>query len=356
MLAVCSIRLDLSVATWNQSMVEISQLAAVDVIGTSLVNLPQPWSNLLLDFVKSEDTRSLRVKFDNRLLLNLHKSMGEDTAPSDNGQDELFIIIEKTDEMQLAESRLLHKERLASIGQVAAGVAHEIGNPVTGIACLAQNIKLDSAATDTHKIADQILEQTDRISTILQSLAFFVHGDSRGKKHKAKVEVRDCVDDTITLLSLSPKYNQFNNHCEPGLYIAGDPQRLSQVFVNTLTNALDASPEGASIEIRAYAEQGEIRIEIEDRGYGISADTINNIFEPFFTTKNPGEGTGLGLAIVRSIVNEHMGTIVAKSPVMENQEISGVSVNPPDLRLPGTVIMISIPEYPSSENILEIPD
>lgn len=350
MLAVCSIRADFSVATWNQTMAEISQLPAIDVIGTSLVNLPQPWSRLLLDFVESENTQSLSVKFDNQLLLNLHKSTGEDTGTSRNSQDELFIIIEKTDETQLAESRLLHKERLASIGQVAAGVAHEIGNPVTGIACLAQNLKLDSVDSNTHKIADQILEQTDRISTILQSLAFFVHGDSQGKKHKTKVELRDCVNDTITLLSLGHKYNQFYNHCEPELYIAGDSQRLSQVFVNTLTNARDASPEGASIEIRACTEQGGIRIEIEDQGYGIAADTINNIFEPFFTTKDPGEGTGLGLAIARSIINEHMGTIVAKSPVMQNLEISEDSASQSEPRLPGTVIIISIPEYPSSKN------
>lgn len=370
MLAVCSIRPDYSIATWNQAMEVFSDLAAQEVIGSSLFRLPQPWRHRLLDFVESEATQSLRVEFNNHLLLNLHKATMEGSALSNNHGDELFIVIEKTNETHLLDSPLLHKERLASIGQVAAGVAHEIGNPVTGIACLAQNIKIETNDSKMQAIANQILEQTDRISTILQSLTYFVHGESQGKKLKTRVQIKSCIDNAINLLSLAHKDSngRFDSHCPPDLFVAGDSQRLTQVFINILTNARDASPEEACVEIKAKSENGEIRVQVLDQGPGIPAEMINSIFEPFFTTKDPGKGTGLGLAIVKSIINEHMGKIYAESPVKRpmknllrssvNNSVRSQEKSPAEksktqadnTEYPGTRLTVLLPEYKSSDS------
>ena len=227
---------------------------------------------------------------------------------------------------------MLHNERLASIGQLAAGVAHEVGNPITGIACLAQNLLMETDAPDLQELARQILEQTARISTILQSLVNFAHSGKSGS-HRAKVpvDVRQCITEAIKLLSLSQKHQGiiFVTAFPETIYVVGDAQRLAQVFVNILANAGDASKPGDQVSIECHLEDETVRITIIDQGHGMSTNDISRMYEPFFTTKDPGQCTGLGLAIVTSIIEEHHGAIQASSPG------NGL----------GTCISITLPQY-----------
>ena len=209
------------------------------------------------------------------------------------------------------EQRLSHNERLASIGRLAAGVAHEIGNPVTGIACLAQNLKAENHDPELRDASQQILEQTQRISRIVQSLVGFARADSPSQSREG-VEIRAVVEEAIQLLQLAPEGRdfEFENACGAGVLVAGDSQRLTQVFINLLGNARDASPPGGRIVTRASTHGPQVRIEIEDFGSGLPAGEIRNtLFEPFVTTKQTGKGTGLGLALVHGIVTEHEGRI-----------------------------------------------
>jgi len=203
-------------------------------------------------------------------------------------------------------------QRLASIGQLATGVAHEIGNPVTGIACLAQDLRADLAhAPAASEGLNRILTQTDRISRIVGSLSNYSHAGAPDEHPAENLNLHQVVHEAINLVSLSHagKQMQYDNRCDPELMVNGYAQKLVQVFVNLLTNATDASEPGQAITIETEIRAGNVRISVRDQGKGIAEEHLPRIFEPFFTTKMVGEGTGLGLSLTYNIVHEHGGTI-----------------------------------------------
>lgn len=293
-------------------MSEVTGFDTRQAIGASLSSLPE-WGELLAAFARGEE-----LKQRNELVANgVRRQISLQKAKVGVEGDDTVIVVEDITEAALLEQQLVHKERLASIGQLAAGVAHEIGNPITGIACLAQNLKIEGEQNEIHKLSDQILEQTERISTILNSLVNFAHqGNKDSKPQKVPIDIKQCIDEAVNLLSLSRKEDGaiLVNRCDSNLLIAGDPQRLCQVFVNILSNALDASRAGEDITVSAHNLDDMVSVEIIDKGHGISSAHLQHVFEPFYTTKDPGKGTGLGLAIVSSIIEEHQGSIVVDSP------------------------------------------
>ena len=314
--AVCSINKEFQVLTWNNAMEKLAGVPSDKIVGSSLATLATQWYDLLYGFATAEDLhwpkREL-VAGNRRLLVNLHKASIENMPAA---QGDLVLVIEDITDEHMLEEQLMHNERLASIGQLAAGVAHEIGNPITGIACLAQNLKIETDQPDLVELSDQILEQTERISAILQSLVNFSHGGNINvRRPSVPVDLKQCTDEAINLLSLSHRDDgiTFDNHCPAGLTVLGDAQRLAQVFVNVLTNARDASEKNSTVTIDGKLIGDLVEVRITDQGHGIPSDHLKHVFEPFYTTKNPGEGTGLGLAIVNSIVEEHRGSITAES-------------------------------------------
>jgi signal transduction histidine kinase len=211
----------------------------------------------------------------------------------------------------------VHSERLASIGRLAAGVAHEIGNPITGIACLAQNLREERDEDgEIREISQQINDQTKRVSRIVQSLMNFAHAGALHSNNEA-VSLAAITHEAIGLLQLNRRNAavQFFNLCAPEHCVEGDPQRLAQVLINLLSNARDAMPEGGIIRIGSEADEHTVTLSVEDQGSGIPKAIMDRLYEPFFTTKDPGAGTGLGLALVYSIVEEHYGQIIIDSPV-----------------------------------------
>lgn len=328
--AVCSFGVDGEVLTWNHAMTQLTGIDSEAIIGSPAKAIDEPWLSLLTEFAEQDVTHVLKKRVDSGDLtrwLNLHKAAIEESL---SRQDNLVIVIEDITENQLLEDKLLHSERLASIGKLAANVAHEIGNPITGIACLAQNLKLETENSEMKEMSDQILDQTERISAILQSLVNFAHSGQQATHPMLPVQLKQVIAEAIQLLALSPKNKDvgFINQCDPNLITSGDSQRLYQVFVNLLSNAQDASNPLDDILIMSRADDNRIVIEIIDKGSGIPANCIDKVFEPFFTTKEPGQGTGLGLAIVYSIIEEHFGEIQVESPVKlsASQSDSGTKV------------------------------
>ncbi|MBD2860009.1 PAS domain S-box protein [Spongiibacter sp. KMU-158] len=318
-IGVCSLGSDQEILLWNKTMSAISGVASHQVLGSSMLDLPDAWANCLLTFGSCSDVHWSRHELNTpagKLWLNLHK-----TESQIQGRDELIIVVEDITDTQLLESELTHQERLASIGRLAAGVAHEIGNPVTGIACLAQNLRYESDNPDTLESAEQIVKQTQRITSIVQSLVNFAHtGSNHHAPGQGSANVQHCAEEAIQLLSLDreAKHIQFENRCDPQYCVQADTQRLVQVFVNLLSNARDASPNGSVVTIAAeLAEHSEahLQITVTDQGEGIDQSLQDRLFEPFFTTKEPGKGTGLGLALVYSIVKDFSGTITIESPL-----------------------------------------
>ncbi|TGN38349.1 ATP-binding protein [Marinobacter confluentis] len=330
----CSMGDDGEILMWNNAMEDLTGITADDVVGAKLLALPEHWHLLLDDFNSGEDLHRYKHRLDlggRPHWLNLHKAA---LAGPDHPEGGSIILVEDQTETRLLEDELMHSERLASVGRLAAGVAHEIGNPVTGISSLAQNLKLETEDPDILSTADQIQQQTRRISTILQSLMNFARTGNHAHANRYEpVLIRRCVDESINLLSLSDKGLgiRYLNDCPDGLMVLGDEQRLVQVFINLLANARDASPDGGEVRISGKHDGYSAMIEVTDEGSGIPPQQLDHIFEPFYTTKAPNQGTGLGLSLVYSIVEEHYGNIQVDSPLHADRG--------------GTAVRIRLPAY-----------
>jgi signal transduction histidine kinase len=340
-MGVCSLAKDQEILMWNKAMEELTEIPAQRVVGSRLSTLGEPWRELLQSFIElpDEHLHNQRLALDGQTRgLNLHKAaIAEPLAPGNSG---LVLLVEDLTETQLLEDKLVHSERLASIGRLAAGVAHEIGNPITGIACLAQNLREEREGDgELTEISQQIIEQTKRVSRIVQSLMSFAHSGSH-QNSEEPVCLADVARDAIALLSLNKRSIevQFFNLCDPDHWACGDSQRLAQVLINLLSNARDASPPGGAIRVRSEALEHSVELIVEDEGSGIPKAIIDRLFEPFFTTKDPGEGTGLGLALVYSSVEEHYGQITLDSPADPEQQR-------------GTRIRVSLPRHVETTSI-----
>jgi len=320
-MGVISLGADREIIGWNRAMEELTGITAADTIGSRLADLDPPWGDFLTEFSRDDNPhqpqQSLEVERKTRWL-SLHKSevLGTGTSEQAGGQ---VVVIEDITELRHMEAHLAHNERLASIGRLAAGVAHEIGNPVTAIACLAQNLDSETDAEEQLESSQQILEQTRRITRIVESLVTFSHSGGIKQSQHVPVNIRDTVDEAVSLLLLDPDHRQqpFANQCEPEHWVQGDPQRLLQVFINLLGNAADASADKQPVIIRCEAADEVLDVIVEDQGHGIPDELRDALFEPFVTSKPPGRGTGLGLALVYSIIEEHLGAIRVESPITE---------------------------------------
>lgn len=324
---VCSLGQDGEILMWNHSIAKLTTIDTTDVTGSYLHTLLEPWGKLLGDFIHSPEPHlyKQRVEFQGSYRwLNLHKtiiSKSLDYANNDQSNNERVIVLEDATDLQLLENELLHSERLASIGRLAAGVAHEIGNPVTGIACLAQNLRYDTDNPESLATGKEILVQTERVSRIVQTLVNFAHSGSDNAGYRQEsVHLKPCIDEAIHLLQLNKDAREifFENHSDENCYALGDTQRLLQVLVNLLSNARDASPTGEKVTIECVTRAPHVFIYVTDSGSGISEKNQDQIFDPFFTTKEPGEGTGLGLSLAYSIINDLGGNISLESPAHKN--------------------------------------
>ncbi len=336
---VCSIADNDHVYIWNQKQAELTGIDERDARDRTLRSLDAPWGDTLADFVASPDTvsRRQRVTVGSRTLtINLHKADIGTPAGIDNALAGQVILVEDRTNLDLLESELAHSERLASVGRLAAGVAHEIGNPLTGIASLAQNLRHDVREPDAPQLvndqANEILHQVGRIDTIVHSLLGFSHAGESQSDQLAVVSLNTVVADALQLVQLDPQARDFTFSASVAddLAVAGDPNQLSQVFVNLINNACQASPVGGTIDIEGYRGDGYCHIAVSDNGTGIDPDLREKIFDPFFTTKRVGEGTGLGLSIVHGIVSRHEGRVR-----IEDRE-------------QGATIVVSLPETPAA--------
>ncbi|MEE4661101.1 MAG: ATP-binding protein [Halieaceae bacterium] len=323
-IGVMSLGRDGEILMWNRSMEDVTAVRSEDIVGSYLSSLPNAWARLLGDFVGSgktvEHKLHLQEPGSRGRWISLHRAAVE--SSSGMSEDEVIVVEDLTD-YALLEQELLHNERLASVGRFAAGVAHEIGNPVTGIACLAQNLAVENDIGAVPEAAGTILKQTERITRIVESLVNFSHTgrDVTDPSQLTPVNLADCVDEAVHLLELdrSAKSIRFENRCDREQLVLADSQRLLQVFINLLGNARDASDAGASVEISAESAVNQLHVHVTDHGSGIPAAQQGQVFDPFFTTKEPGEGTGLGLSLVYSIVEGMGGRIRLQSPLQQGR-------------------------------------
>ena len=318
-LGVCATDNQGKIVLWNLALEVMTGVEAKQLIGTVLNRLPHPWDGLLSGFARTAEDHSYRMELPvagRPRWYNLHKAAYADPVIEGAGPSRpgMVMLIEDLTDLGNLEAELAHSDRLASVGRLAAGVAHEIGNPVTGIASLAQNLRHEDDPELMRQSIEEIIEQTRRISDILGTLKSF----SRGSRHLQQREtfaLSDAVDQAVHLLQLTHQHDgiRFEASCPQHIVMTGNHQQLSQVLVNLLSNAADASQPGDRVDLLARASDGEAIIEVMDQGQGIPDELQETIFEPFYTTKPTGQGTGLGLSLAYKIIEDHNGTLTIDS-------------------------------------------
>jgi len=317
-LGVCSIAADGTVFLWNSTMEAYTGIAESAARNRTPAQLPQPWNELLKNFAESNETHRFRCHITHEgrtVTFNLHKADVGDSGNSQDASAGQVILMEDRTDLDTLESELAHSERLASVGRLAAGVAHEIGNPLTGIASIAQTLQHDAQeaqSSDDESVNEQahdILNQVDRINTIVRSLLSFSHAEEFAAPSFQSVDLTSSVTDSLRLVRLSPDIRNINFKVDmpEQLMVQGDANQLAQVFVNLINNACDATGPVGTITITGTEHQQQAQIDVCDNGSGIDPAIQEQVFEPFFTTKEVGRGTGLGLSLVYSIVSNHGG-------------------------------------------------
>jgi PAS domain S-box-containing protein len=272
----------------------------------------------------------------------------------EEGRQNLQLALEELEgaykELKATQSKILQQEKMASIGQLAAGVAHEINNPmafissnlgtldkyvnrltefiqtqsevigslhtteaIEGLKGKQKELKLDYITEDIKGLITESLDGSERVRKIVQGLKSFARVDEAEYKY---ADINECIESTINIVWNELKYKatlkkDYGNLPLTKCY----PQQINQVFMNLLINAGHAIESQGEITIKTWAEDGSIWVAISDTGHGIPKEDLNKIFEPFFTTKEVGKGTGLGLSITYEIVQKHDGEITVESEV-----------------------------------------
>lgn len=247
-----------------------------------------------------------------RLLLNA--ALAPLRTPEGDTAGTMIILEDITARVQL-EEQLQLSDKMASIGLLAAGVAHEVNTPLTGISSFTQMLLESTESSDPRTpLLEKIERQTFRAAKIVNGLLNLARpgrSDAAGP-----VDINVVINDVMVLLE--HQLQTGNIHIQRELsasptVVQGVEFKLQQVFLNLFLNARDAMPSGGSLSVTSHVEDGRAVIVVADTGTGISDDALTRIYDPFFTTKAVGQGTGLGLSITYGVIQEHHGSIECKS-------------------------------------------
>jgi len=308
------------ITSWNN--------AAEQITGYRFEEIRTNWKTVFGDSIKglfghTDDLKARPVRFEGHItkhdsskaMLGFTASLLKDDEENVRGIILTFQDITRLLEM---EEQMRRQERLATVGSLAAGIAHEIRNPLASLSGSIQMLQGELELKGDHKhLMDIVLRETDRLNTIITE--FLDYARPRSNRLE-QISLESLLEETITLFRNSRESRRdvvINCDIPSALTVTGDPQRMRQVFWNLLINAAQAIPNGGTITISAATGAGfdadEVNIRIHDSGIGIEREHLERIFDPFFTTKPAG--TGLGLAITYRIIEDHNGTIDVKSEV-----------------------------------------
>jgi PAS domain S-box-containing protein len=234
-----------------------------------------------------------------------------------------IIVIEDITDRANLEEQLRLSEKMAAIGLLAAGVAHEVNTPLTGISSFTQML-LDRATPEApeRQLLEKIEQQTFRAAKIVTSLLNLAR-PSGGET--GPVDLNAVIADVLSLLEHQFRMAKIQVRKElvsTPLVVRGVEYKLQQVFLNLFLNARDAMPKGGWLSVSTSPDGGDAVIEVSDTGVGIPSEHIARIYDPFFTTKPEGRGTGLGLSVTYGIVQEHGGTLTVESDVQHGTRFS----------------------------------
>ncbi len=321
--AIMTIDKDEKIQNWNKGAEEIFGYSEKEVIG-------KPSSFLMPKGKRFEDElRFIQKETDEKGFVKILETERIDKSgsikpvalsvtklPSPDGM--YFgrtVVIKDTTEVKRLERQVSQSEKLAVIGQLAAGIAHEIGNPLTAISSLVQILRRKTEDSNVIEYLSTIKENIDRISKIVRELVDFSRTPSYEKEF---VQINHLLNTALGIV----KYDKRVKSVEFEVDLSADlpqikivPDQLLQVFVNILINALDAMDGEGILLVKTFCGEEFIYVEIKDDGCGIPEESLGRIFDPFFTTKDVGRGTGLGLSVSYGIINKFNGDISVESVV-----------------------------------------
>lgn len=303
---------------WNRVLEETFSKTSNDVLGKSLLDvLGEKNFTALFPSDTQQDFRllseiTLGMPGGGDKIFDIAKTPLLDNNMNPYGT---VIVFEDITEKISLQHQLLTSEKLASIGLLSAGVAHEINTPLTGISSYVQMLQKKLLKSEYSHTLKKIETQTERVARIVKNLLNFARNPSDSSYYN--VDLKDSLQAIISLIEYKLKNMniQLELHLSNVKPIWAQGERLQQVFINIILNAIDAMPRGGTLRIELLPKAKKAVIKIKDTGTGIKPQHLTHIFDPFFTTKGIGKGTGLGLSISYAIVREHEGTVGVESVV-----------------------------------------
>jgi len=230
-------------------------------------------------------------------------------------QDLQKRVREKSEALQDAQEEIIQSEKLAAMGYLSAGMAHEIRNPLNSISLFVQLMRQTTVEPDQLEHQAKILKEVDRIDSIIRKL---LDASRRTRVISSNVQIDQVIDNAIEAFSpqIEARKIQVDRQyrCVPSP-ITADPTELEQIFTNLFLNSLDAMPRGGRLIIEVSENNGRVIVTVGDSGTGIAEDVLPNIFEPFYSTKS--RGTGMGLPVAQRIARMYEGSMVVESSSSE---------------------------------------
>jgi two-component system NtrC family sensor kinase len=310
----------------------ISGIVSIVILSFMLSLLLTRFVNRPIDKLLAATKTAAHGNLDQAISIRSHDELGELSESFNNMISELkrsrdaieewtqtleHRVKERTRELQQVQDQLIRAGKMAALGELAAGVAHEINNPLTGV--LTFSSLMLKKVDENHpwkKDLENIVQQTTRCRNIVRGLLDFAR---QRKPDKKEWDIHVLIDNTLTLVEKQAPFQnikidkQFKTGI-PMLFVDGD--QIQQVFMNILLNAADAmTGNGGTLTIKTDLKNGIAEVSFTDTGCGISKEHLSKLFDPFFTTKQTGKGTGLGLAISYGIIQSHNGDIDVESEV-----------------------------------------
>jgi len=262
-------------------------------------------------FVKNYETERLR-KSGQRVLVQLTETVIP--AEDNSGISQRAQILRDISELRINENQMRQSERLATVGHLAAGVAHEVGNPLTSISSLVQVMERKTDDEFIHNNLKKIKEHIGRITKIVRELVDFSRPSSI---QSTSTQINHTINSAVGLLKYDGRCQNINFQLDLDSNlprVTCVPDQIHQVLVNLLLNSIDAmQEEGETITVSTCCRNGQIQIAVNDKGIGMSKEVQEKVFEPFFTTKDVGKGTGLGLSVSHGIISKMGGKIFVDS-------------------------------------------
>ena len=244
----------------------------------------------------------------------------------DEFSDLAIAINQMLHELKVRQDQLLQAGKMAAVGTLTSGVAHELNNPLNNIALTTETLIDefgDYSDESKLKMLRQLYTQVERASSTVRNLLDFTRKET---PVFASLSIKDVVESTLKLVSNELNLDEVESCLEipPELpRVMGNPRSLQQVFLNLFLNSIQAMPGGGKLTVRATVnEDHQLRVDVSDTGVGIPPESLGKVFDPFFTTKEPGQGTGLGLSVSYGIIEKHRGRLLVDSKVGEGTTFS----------------------------------